>query len=60
MTILADESESALKIDSDIKDEPSTLRISETILRKIRECDIFLGDMTSAAQATFPVARTVV
>lgn len=60
MTILADEGEIALKIDSDIKDEPSTPRISETILRKIRECDISLGDMTSAAQATFPITRTVV
>jgi len=51
VTILADEGEIALKIDSDTKDEPGTPPISETILRKIRECDIFLGDMTFVAQA---------
>nr|WP_313424762.1 hypothetical protein [Brevundimonas diminuta] len=49
VTILADEGEIALKIDSDTKDEPGTPPISETILRKIRECDIFLGDMTFVA-----------
>jgi hypothetical protein len=51
VTILADEGEIALKVDSDTKDEPGTPPISETILRKIRECDIFLGDMTFVAQA---------
>jgi hypothetical protein len=33
-------------IDSDTADVPGTPHVSETILGKIRECDIFVGDVT--------------
>ncbi|WP_143435655.1 hypothetical protein [Henriciella aquimarina] len=38
-----------LEIDSDTKDVPGTPPISATILKKIADCDIFLGDMTFVA-----------
>lgn len=43
--------EIALTIDSDTQGEPGTPPISDTILKKIRACDIFLADMTFVAQA---------
>ncbi|MBW9113418.1 hypothetical protein JNB88_07120 [Rhizobium cauense] len=33
-------------LDSDTADVPGTPHVSETILRKIRECDIFVADVT--------------
>ena len=41
----------ALEIDSDTKDVPGTPPITETILAKIRGCDLFLADMTFVAAA---------
>ncbi|HVY34991.1 MAG TPA: hypothetical protein VG960_11295 [Caulobacteraceae bacterium] len=41
----------ALEIDSDTKDVPGTPAISDTILAKIRDCDLFLADMTFVAVA---------
>lgn len=41
----------ALEIDSDTKDVPGTPPITETILGKIRDCDLFLADMTFVAAA---------
>ena len=38
-----------VEIDSDTQDEPGTPPITDTILRKIRECDAFVGDMTFVA-----------
>lgn len=38
-----------IEIDSDTQGEPGTPPITETILRKIRECDAFVGDMTFVA-----------
>ena len=35
-----------LVIDSDTQGEPGTPPINDTILRKIRDCDAFVGDMT--------------
>jgi hypothetical protein len=35
-----------IQIDSDTQNEPGTPPITETILRKIRECDGFVADMT--------------
>lgn len=49
--VLAESGEIALKIDSDTKDVGGTPAITETILGKIRGCDIFLADMTFVAQA---------
>lgn len=39
----------AIEIDSDTQNEPGTPPITDTILRKIRECDAFVGDMTFVA-----------
>jgi hypothetical protein len=39
----------ALEIDSDTKDVPGTLAITDTVLAKIRDCDLFLADMTFVA-----------
>ena len=36
-------------VDSDTQGEPGTPPITETVLRKIRECDAFVGDMTFVA-----------
>jgi hypothetical protein len=41
----------ALTIDSDTQGEPGTPPITDTILKKIRGCDIFLADMTFIAKA---------
>lgn len=49
--ILALNDDIALKIDSDTQDVPGTPAITETILGKIRDCDIFLADMTFVAEA---------
>ena len=43
--------EIALTIDSDTQGEPGTPPTTDTILKKIRACDIFLADMTFVAQA---------
>lgn len=37
-------------IESDTENVPGTPPISDTILRKIEECDLFLGDMTFVAE----------
>ncbi|HEX7929617.1 MAG TPA: hypothetical protein VF470_01730, partial [Sphingomicrobium sp.] len=42
--------EIALTIDSDTQGEPGTPPITDTVLKKIRACDIFLADMTFVAQ----------
>jgi hypothetical protein len=39
-----------VEIDSDTQDEPGQPPITDTILRKIRECDAFIGDMTFVAK----------
>ncbi len=39
----------SLHIDSDTKDVPGTPAITDTILGKIRDCDLFLADMTYVA-----------
>lgn len=39
-----------VKIESDTENVPGTPPITDTILRKIEECDLFLGDMTFVAQ----------
>ncbi len=39
-----------IEVDSDTQNEPGTPPITETILRKIRECDAFVADMTSIAE----------
>lgn len=39
-----------VEIDSDTQGEPGTPPITDTILRKIRECDAFVGDMTFVAE----------
>ncbi len=49
--ILDASGEIALTIDSDTQGEPGTPPITDTILKKIRLCDIFLADMTFVAQA---------
>ena len=41
----------ALETDSDTKDVLGTPAISDTILGKIRDCDLFLADMTFVAVA---------
>jgi hypothetical protein len=51
VAILAASGDIALKIDSDTQDVAGTPAITETILGKIRSCDIFLADMTFVAQA---------
>lgn len=51
VAILDASGEIALTIDSDTQGEPGTPPITDTILRKIRSCDIFLADMTFVAQA---------
>jgi hypothetical protein len=51
VAILEANAEIALTIDSDTQGEPGTPPITETILRKIRACDIFLADMSFVAQA---------
>lgn len=39
-----------VEIDSDTQGEPGTPPITDTILRKIRECDAFVADMTFVAE----------
>lgn len=39
----------SVEIDSDTQGEPGTPPITDTILRKIRDCDAFVGDMTFVA-----------
>jgi hypothetical protein len=39
-----------IEVDSDTQNEPGTPPITETILRKIRECDAFVADMTFVAE----------
>ncbi|WP_141649847.1 hypothetical protein [Rhizobium sp. PDO1-076] len=46
ITALKDDHNIEIRLDSDISDVPGTPPVSETILRKIRECDIFVGDLT--------------
>jgi len=41
----------ALEVDSDTQGVPGTPPVSDTILAKIRECDLFLADVTFVAQA---------
>lgn len=41
----------ALKIDSDTQGVSGTPHVSDTILQKIRDCDLFLADVTFVAQA---------
>jgi hypothetical protein len=38
-----------IQVDSDTQGEPGTPPITDTILRKIRECDAFVGDMSFVA-----------
>ena len=38
-----------IEVDSDTQGEPGTPPITDTILRKIRDCDAFVGDMTFVA-----------
>lgn len=51
VAILEANDDIALNIDAGTDGEPGTPAISDTILKKIRSCDIFLGDMTFVAQA---------
>lgn len=51
VAILDASGEIALTIDSDTQGEPGTPPITDTILKKIRACDIFLADMTFVAKA---------
>ena len=39
-----------MRIDSDTQGEPGTPPITDTILRKIRECDVFVGEVSFVAQ----------
>jgi hypothetical protein len=41
-----------VEIDSDTQGEPGTPPITDTILRKIRECDAFVADMTFVAETS--------
>jgi len=41
----------ALEVDSDTQGVPGTPPVSDTILAKIRDCDLFLADVTFVAQA---------
>lgn len=41
----------AIRLDSDTADVPGTPPVSETILAKIRECEIFVGDVTFVGKA---------
>ncbi|SDK33404.1 hypothetical protein SAMN05428983_4621 [Agrobacterium fabrum] len=47
---LKDEHAIEIRLDSDTADVPGTPPVSETILRKIRECEIFVGDVTFVGQ----------
>ncbi|WP_312809050.1 hypothetical protein [Agrobacterium cavarae] len=43
----------AIHLDSDTQGVPGTPPVSETILKKIRECEIFVGDVTFVATTAY-------
>lgn len=49
--VLEEKHDIAIRLDSDTADVPGTPPVSETILAKIRECEIFVGDVTFVGQA---------